>query len=124
VTALFLMGNSKPGVRRQKRFHINLRVKSGVIVNCKVDLRKDEKFVFLERFIFYVKPRMKNFSYSLKQNVVSFFIDNLYLFQELEKNYEYLQELPKMTVSLVFNSSSPSQINLFLKLLSFFKKRL
>ncbi len=124
VTASFLIAEQKPYVWRQKRFYIQLKVKSGVAINCKVDLYKKNKFIFLEKFILYVKPRMKNFSYTLKKNVVSFFIDNVYLFKELEKTYEYLQEMPKMTVSLIFNLSNSSQINIFLKLLTFYNKKI
>jgi ribosomal protein L5 len=124
LTVLFLTTDFKSRVWPQKRFRINLKVKSGVAINCKVDLHKNEKFIFLEKFIFFVKPRMKNFSYTLKTNVINFFIENIYLFKELEKNYEYLQELPKMTVSLVFNSSNHSQIDFFLNFINFYNKNL
>lgn len=117
MTALFLMTDQKPYLKQQKRFYIQLKTKAGVAINCKVDLGKYEKFWFLEKFIFFVKPRMKNFSYEIKKKVVNFSIENAYLFKELEKGYEYIQDLPILHVSFVFNTEDQNQINSFMHLM-------
>jgi ribosomal protein L5 len=113
LVGLFLISNQKPCFSVKKRFFLTLKVKSGSFVSCKVDLRNSEKFYFLERLIFFFIPRLKNFTFNLQKRNVFFKIDNVFLFREIEKDYEYFQDLPPLNVNIFLNTTN-SQLILYL----------
>lgn len=119
LAALFLISSQKPYLLTTKRINLTLRMKSGVAVSCKVDLRNKEKFFFLERLLFFVIPRSKDFYYTVQQKSVNFALENAFLFKEIEKDYEYFQDLPRLNVHLFFRAKDHTDIVGFLSALKF-----
>jgi large subunit ribosomal protein L5 len=119
LAALLLISSHKPYMVPSKKPNIRLKVKGGVAIGCKVDIRGKEKFLFFEKLILYVLPRLKNFQYTVTGNNVFFKIDNLFLFKELEKEYDYFQDLPKLSINLNFRAQSSLEIINFLSALKF-----
>jgi large subunit ribosomal protein L5 len=119
LTALLLISSQKPLVKVTKKIKVTLRLKGGSAISCKVDLRSREKYFFLEKFIFLILPRLKNFRFGIQQNSVNFKIDNLFLFKELEKEYDYFQYLPPLSGTFFFKCQKTEEIKSFLSILKF-----
>jgi large subunit ribosomal protein L5 len=62
LSALTLVSFQKPYLVTSNRPIILLRVKSGLPVGCKVDLRGQQLFFFFEKLIFSILPLLKDFS--------------------------------------------------------------
>ena len=110
LAALTLISSQTPSLITSKRLHLFLKVKNGVPVGCKVDLRGKRKFLFLEKILIYILPRLKDIKWSQAHRNFSFSIDNIFLFKEIEKDYEFFQSLPKLNVDLVFKARFKEEI--------------
>lgn len=110
LAALQLISSQKACLVASKRPLIRLKVKGGIAIGCKIDLRGKEMFHFLEKLIFYVLPRLKAFQSTLSGNNLFFKIDNLFLFKEIEKEYDYFQELPTLSVNINFNAKDAVEV--------------
>ena len=69
-------------------------------------------------------PRLKDFSLSFRRNVVFLSFPNLFVFKEIEKDYEYFADLPSLNIVFVFATyNRKSEITDFLGAFHFpFKK--
>lgn len=110
LAGLLLISSQKPSIKYANKANIVLRVKGGSVISCKVDLRSKDMFFFMEKLIFFVLPKMKGFSYVIQQQVLSFKIENIFLFKELEKEYEHFQDLPSLNVNVFFKAKNYSEI--------------
>jgi large subunit ribosomal protein L5 len=110
LAALTLISSQTPSLITSKRLHLFLKVKNGVPVGCKVDLRGKRKFLFLEKIFIYILPRLKDIKWSQAHRNFSLSIDNIFLFKEIEKDYEFFQSLPKLNVNLVFKARFKEEI--------------
>lgn len=119
LTALLLISSQKPSMQPSKKPNIRLKVKGGVAIGCKVDLRGKEKFLFFEKLVLCILPRLKNFQYTITDRDLFFKIDNLFLFKELEKEYDYFQDLPALNVNLNFRAQNSLEIYNLLSALKF-----
>nr|AML60756.1 ribosomal protein L5 [Monodopsis sp. MarTras21] len=117
--ALLLISSQNPCLVASKRLNLILKVKGGVTIGCKVDLREKDMFLFLEKLIFNVLPRLKAFRYTIMEKNVFFKVNNIFLFKEIEKEYEYFQDLPRLDVNLNFKATSSKEIQAFLSALKF-----
>ena len=61
VKELSLIVGQRPAVTRSKKAIANFKVRKGSIVGCKVTLRKDIMYEFLDRLISIAIPRIKDF---------------------------------------------------------------
>lgn len=119
LAALLLVSSQTPFMVASKKTNIRLKVKGGVAIGCKIDLHGKEKDLFLEKLLIYVLPRLKNFRYVVADTNVFFKIDNLFLFKELEKEYDFFQDLAKLNVNLNFQAENSEEVKLFLSALRF-----
>jgi len=119
LAALLLVSYQRPFLAASKKTTLTLKLKGGVAVGCKINLRGMNKFLFFEKLIFYILPRVKNFRYVVAEKNVFFKLDNLFLFKELEKEYDYFQDLPKLSVNLNFKAQNSQEILAFLSALKF-----
>ena len=119
LAALLLVSSQRPYMVTSKKTTLTLKLKGGVAVGCKINLRGINKFLFFEKLIFYILPRIKNFRYVVAKNNVFFKLDNLFLFKELEKEYDYFQDLPKLSVNLNFKAQNSQEILVYLYALKF-----
>nr|WVH37106.1 ribosomal protein L5 [Meteora sporadica] len=92
---------------------------------CRVTLRKDCLFHFLERYTNIVLPRIKDDSsygispyfYGNKGECI-FNIKNVYLFPEIESEYELFQQLPTMTFKVKTTSNNVVEMKYLLRSLN------
>ena len=119
VSALSLLSSQRTYLITSKRVPILLKVKSGLPIGCKVDLRGKNKVLFLEKLVFSILPRLKDICVNLKIGVVSFSISNLYIFKNIEKDYEHFPDLPRLNVNIVFKARSGVEVMDFLRAFRF-----
>lgn len=125
LSALTLISSQKPYLITSKNLNVSLRIKAGLPVGCKVSLRGKQKFLFFEKLIFSSLPRLKGFSSNFRNNILFLSISNLFVFKEIEKDYEHFPNLPKLQIAFVFKSNSKKEIVDFLTAFHFpLKKRL
>lgn len=51
----------RPSIRKSKKAISNFKIREGVIVGCKVTLRRERMYEFLDRLINFVIPRIRDF---------------------------------------------------------------
>ena len=82
-----------------KKSNIIFKIRKGTPIGCKITLRKTKMFLF------YFKLLNKSFlptdKNKLHENSFSFQIKNIFLFKELELNYQFFNNLKFFNVNLV-----------------------
>nr|AHX24987.1 50S ribosomal protein L5 [Nannochloropsis oculata] len=119
LAAILLLSSQNPCIVISKKTTLTLKVKGGVAIGCKIDLRGANKFLFFEKLVFSILPRIKNFRYIVTENNVFFKLDNLFLFKEIEKKYDYFQDLPQLNVNVNFKAQNPQEVLAFLSACKF-----
>lgn len=119
LAAFFLISSQKACVVASKRPVLRLKVKGGVAVGCKIDLRGKKMFIFFEKLTLYILPRIKYFQFTITDSNIFFKIDNLFLFKEIEKEYEHFQELASLSVNINFRSNYPKEVPYILSAFKF-----
>jgi len=118
--ALELITKQKPYILSNKSNNkINLKIKSGVPIGCKVTLRKKAMnnflfFMFLNKFP--VATNFDKFLYignNIHQNNVYHSYNNLSSFSFINDNYNLFKYLNKLNISIITNSKD-SNVTLFI----------
>ena len=120
LTALLLISSQKACLVVSKRPTLTLKVKNGVAIGCKIEIRGKVMFLFIEKLVLFILPRLKAFHFTVSGNNVFFKIDNLFLFKEIEKEYDYFQELSKLSVNINFKAKNSKEVHSILSALKFF----
>lgn len=111
LSALTLISNQKAFLFPLKKSKFQLKLSQGIPVGCKVDLRGDLMYLFLYKFIYFFGPNLKEFhGFVLTGNNLFCRIDNLFLFKEIEKEYEHFSDLPALNMNLIFQPSSDLEL--------------
>jgi large subunit ribosomal protein L5 len=61
VKDMTAIAGQKPSVRRSKKAISNFKLRAGVPVGCSVTLRRDRMYEFLDRFLNFAIPRIRDF---------------------------------------------------------------
>ena len=116
---------SKKGIFTQaKTSNILLKIRKGNPVGCKVILKKNLMYSFLNKLIIEIFPKMKPLNTILYKNkfsnttAVSFTIKNSLIFSEFEKNYYLFNNLPELDITFITNTKTKQE---FIFLLNSFK---
>lgn len=96
-------------ITKSRKPLMSLKVRKGMAVGCKVVLRKDLMYSFLDRFISITLPRIKNFqgfyqSLITMDGNLSFKLREPLSFLELEYEYDTFLELPPIDITFVTTS--------------------
>lgn len=115
LSSLTLISNQKACLFPLKKGRVQLKLRQGIPVCCKVDLRGNLMYLFLYKFVFFFCPNLKEFQgFAVKGNNLFCRIDNLFLFKEIEKEYEHFTDLPSLNMNLIFRHSNELEIVNFL----------
>lgn len=120
ISGLTLASGKKPYLLTSNRVNLVLKLKKGFPIGCMVTLRGEEKFLFLERLIFLIFPKLKDsLQHTIKIGERSVFLklENLFVFKEVEKEYENFQELPNLDISIEISSKNKKEISSLLSAL-------
>lgn len=117
LLALELITNKSGHLTKTKQSNILLKIRKGNPVGCKVVLENKQIFNFLDRFISEILPKIKNIDKLKIDNTINrtsfcFEINDILNFKELENNYYIFNELNKLDLTIVFESSLELNFNL------------
>lgn len=122
--ALELITGKKGIFTQAKTPNILLKIRKGNPVGCKVILKKRLMYLFLNRLIIEIFPKMKPLNKILYKNkslnttAISFSITNILIFPEFEKNYYLFNNLPELDITFIMRTKTKQE---FLFLLNSFK---
>lgn len=107
ILLLRLIMNQQVLNTKSKKNNIIFKIKKGDIMGCKITLRKQNIYFFLEKLIIFILPNIKDFKgiFINKKNnsILNFKITNILNFFELEKEFLKFQNLPSIDVNIHTN---------------------
>jgi large subunit ribosomal protein L5 len=115
---LALISGQKPFVTKAKKSEALFKLRKGMSIGCKVTLRKDRMYDFLERLVIVALPRVKEFrgfsskSFDGKGNF-SFGIKESIVFPEID--YDKIDTIRGMDITIVTSTSEDSNAKLLLQ---------
>ena len=122
VQELSLISGQKPIVTRAKKDISNFKIRKGWPVGCKVTLRSNMMYEFLERLISIALPRTRDFrglsykSFDGKGNY-NFGIKEQIIFTEI--NYDKIQSIRGLNITLVTTAKTDNEAYELLKSFGF-----
>jgi large subunit ribosomal protein L5 len=104
ISDLTLISGQIPAVNKAKKSIAGFKIRQDMKIGCKVTLRKDRMYDFLERLVFVALPRIKQFrglstkSFDGRGNF-NFGIRELMIFPEI--NYDKVESVRGMNITIV-----------------------
>jgi large subunit ribosomal protein L5 len=96
--------------------HILLKVKKGNPVGCKVTLKKTLMYYFFTKLLIDIIPQIKKFENIPLQknfqqsNTFSYQLKNIFIFLELERNYNLFNNLPNLNITIITNTKTQNEL--------------
>jgi large subunit ribosomal protein L5 len=96
--------------------HILLKIKKGNPVGCKVILKKTLMYSFFTKLLIDIYPQIKEFKKftSQKKNqqpsAFSYQLKNIFIFSELEQNYNLFNNLSNLNITIVTNTKTQCEL--------------
>lgn len=99
VSVLELLGLHKPILTKNKKNNLSLNLKKGEVVGCKLYIRKNNIYTFLERFVFEILPSIKNLRFLRAQNnSLHWHFSDVFVLDDISNHYMVLQGLRSLDV--------------------------
>jgi large subunit ribosomal protein L5 len=105
ILLLKLIINQTVLLTKSKKNKIVFKIKKGTITGCKITLRNQNLYEFLEKFIIFILPNFKNPIKINKNNILTFQIKNILNFFELEKEFLKFQKIPPIDITIHTNNT-------------------
>lgn len=120
LLALELIAHKKGTLTVTRHSNIILKIRKGNPVGCKVSLRKEKMFIFLEKLLTEIFPKIKSFdgttlSKRTKKNILSYKFRDNFSFMELEEHYYLFHKLPKLDITIVTSSRLKEEMLFLIK---------
>ena len=123
VLALELITVKKSTMTKSKKISsINLKIKKGQPVGCKVILEKKKLEIFLFKFLNKILPELKHFNgltQTRNKNSFSFSLNDLVNFDELNTNFYLFSSLPTLNIITICNTNSVKELSFLLNSFKF-----
>lgn len=124
LTTLLLITGQQPSITKARRSIANFKLREGKIIGCKITLRGQQMYNFLEKFIHIILPQLtdlKLLRYKNRRstNHLSLGIQDCSLFPELENQYDLLSNIHGMNVDLYSKERELNTKNIFFSGLKF-----
>ena len=108
TTDLTTITGQKPIITKAKKSIAGFKLRKGVNIGCKVTLRKDRMYEFLDRLIYIALPRVRDFKGLSKKSFdksgnYSIGIKEQIIFPEI--NYDKIDKVRGMDVSIVTSTN-------------------
>lgn len=114
LIALELITSQKGLLTFSKKSNIVLKIRKGNPIGCKVILKKETMYLFLEKLILNILSNLTEFSInSLKSSSLT--LKNPLIFSELEQQYYFFKNVPKLQITIVSNSKNFYELLFLLK---------
>lgn len=124
LLALELITCQKGKLTTTKYPNVILKLRKGNPVGCKVEIRNQKMYYFLEKVLGEVFPKIKNFNglifnKKLKKNVISYRLTDNFVFKTIEENYYLFNTLPKLDITILTTSKKKEELSFIIKSLQF-----
>jgi large subunit ribosomal protein L5 len=126
LLALEFISSKKGNLTKSKHVNVFLKIKKGNPVGCKVIVKKNAMYFFYTKlkvsdFSKVKQSRMSQLQQNSKSiNSLSFQLESLLLFAELENQFQFFNGIPQLDVTLVTDSKSRKELYYLLKSIKFF----
>nr|YP_010208821.1 ribosomal protein L5 [Skeletonema grevillei]UBA16131.1 ribosomal protein L5 [Skeletonema grevillei] len=126
LLALEFVSSKKSRLTKSKYLNVFLKIKKGSPVGCKIVLRKHTMYLFYLKLITAIFPKIKNSqTVQSQQNLksiksISIQLKNPLIFKELENQYQFFKDIPRLDVTLVTTSKSQKELLFMFKSIKFF----
>ena len=112
TTDLTTITGQKPMITKAKKSIAGFKLRKGVNIGCKVTLRKDRMYEFLDRLIYIALPRVRDFKGLSKKSFdksgnYSIGIKEQIIFPEI--NYDKIDKVRGMDVSIVTSTNDKNK---------------
>lgn len=115
---LELISSKKSVITRSKKISINLKLRKGHPIGCKVILTGKHLENFLFKLLNKIWPNLKNFDglmqYVRSKNSFSFSLKDLVNFDELNSNFYLFSNLPTLNIVIIYNTKNNKELLFFL----------
>ena len=104
-----------------KKANITVKIRKGDPVGCKMTLTGSDIYGFLEKFIYEVIPRVKNYNKKIRRskagvNSISYNFDDLLVFKELEDYYSlFTGKIPTLDLTIATNTKKKQEMKFLLR---------
>ena len=117
IADLTTITGQKPYVTHAKKSIASFKLREGMKIGCKVTLRSDRMFEFLERLVIVALPRVKEFKgFSVKsfdgRGNMTFGIKEQIVFPEI--NYDKIDKIRGMDITIVTTAQTDEEAKLLL----------
>ena len=126
LLALEFLSSKKGKITKSRHLNIFLKIKKGNPVGCKLVLKKNIMTLFYLKLITSIFPKIKRPQIHQIQGdlkwgkSISFQLKNPLLFTELENQFQFFKDTPKLDITLTTNAKSPKELLFLLKSIKFF----
>lgn len=126
LLALEFITYRKGKITKSKYSNLYLKIKKGNPVGCKIILKKNAMYFFYAKLIILVFSKVKQTKATrLQQNLkatkaVSFLLKNPLLFPEVENQFRFFKNIPRLDITLLANSKSQHELFFLLKSIKFY----
>lgn len=118
---LKLITNLNSFLIQSKKNEVTLKIRKGEIVGLKIILKKKYIFFLIEKLIFNIFPKLKNFyGFKLKKNILSFKISNFLDFFEIKKEFLKFKNISIINFNIETNNKNLNETKLLLNHLNFY----
>lgn len=115
LASLELIAGQKSQITKTKKSISQFQTRTNQLIGCKVTLRKSQLFPFLEKFTFFILPRMNTlYDGTPLKSVYNFGMDQLLIFPELENYYESFDFLKGCHLHITTSAQSKEACHLLL----------
>jgi large subunit ribosomal protein L5 len=124
LLALELITSQKSYITKSKKVEIQLKIRKGMLIGCKVTLRNTQMYHFLDLLLTQNLPKIQQFEGLKKKKFihkknVSFHIKDNFIFPLIEANFEYFQQLPPLNIIIQTTSLTEKETESLLRGLQF-----
>jgi len=125
LLALEFISSKKGRMTKSKHLNVFLKIKKGNPVGCKIVLKKSTMYFFYLKLITSIFSKVKQsktsrFQWDLKLiKSISFQLKSPLLFAELENQFQFFKDIPRLDITLLTNSKSQKELFFLLKSIKF-----
>jgi len=125
LLALEFISSKKGEITISKHLNVFLKIKKGNPVGCKIILRKNTMYFFYIKLMTSIFSKVKQsqtdrFQLNPKTTKsISFQAKNPLLFTELENQFQFFKNIPRLDITLLTTSTSQKELFFLLKSIKF-----
>lgn len=122
LLALELIAFQKSNFTTAKNSNLVLKLRKGDPVGCKIDLRHQKMYCFLEKSLTDIFPKIKNFKglvikTNSQKNSFSYKLSDIFVFKTIEEHYYLFNVLPALDITIITTTKEIKELIFLIKFL-------